>query len=203
MSNTSKKWYRTRPFKVVVVFFSFLFITFVLLAQMNFSSIIKADPVNITPIETKPYNVGMKITSSAFEDNTQIPPKYTCDGERISPPLSFFQVPSNAKSLALIMEDPDAPSGTFIHWVVYNIDANVRDVPENTIPEGGLPGQNNLGRVGYTPPCPPSGSHRYIFKLYALDIPSLNIKGTPTAAQLESAMNDHVIEQSQLIGIYR
>lgn len=144
----------------------------------------------------------MKITSPAFENNGKIPSKYTCDGENISPPLKFSEIPENTKSLVLIVDDPDAPSGTWAHWIVYNIDPSVREVMENDIPFGGIEGKTTSGNVSYEGPCPPSGTHRYFFKLYALDI-NLGIIGTPTKKDLEEAMKGHILGESELIGLYR
>ncbi|MBU3978526.1 YbhB/YbcL family Raf kinase inhibitor-like protein, partial [Patescibacteria group bacterium] len=103
----------------------------------------------------------MRITSSAFENREQIPGKYTCNGENINPPLKFSEVPGEAKSLVLIIDDPDAPGGTWIHWIVYNISPNLREVGENSIPDDGEEGTTTFGKPGYGGPCPPSGVHRY------------------------------------------
>lgn len=145
-------------------------------------------------------NTRMQITSSAFTNNGSIPSKYTCDGEDISPPLSFVNIPKNAKSIALIMDDPDAPVGTFVHWVVWNISPD-----KTTISEGeklpAIQGRTDFGKIGYGGPCPPSGTHRYFFKLYALD----NILGLTegsTKQDLEKAMINHIIDQAKLIGKY-
>jgi Raf kinase inhibitor-like YbhB/YbcL family protein len=142
----------------------------------------------------------MKLFSSAFEDNGTIPSEYTCDGVDVSPPLSFSNVPENTKSLALIMDDPDAPMGTWVHWLVWNISANKTGFSkgENIIyPQG----KNDFGNFDYGGPCPPSGTHRYFFKLYALDT-TLRLNKGSTKKQLESAMSGHIIEEAQLIGIY-
>lgn len=142
----------------------------------------------------------MKITSSAFENNGKIPSKYTCDGESINPPLSFSDVPANAKSLVLIMDDPDAPMGTYDHWILFNMDSKVSEIKENSIPQSALLGKTTTGKTNYVGACPPSGTHRYFFKLYALDI-ILDLKSLDKA-QLESAMQGHIIGQAQLIGLY-
>ncbi len=110
----------------------------------------------------------MKISSSAFADSQSIPARYTCDGADASPPLTFSDIPSNAKGLALVVDDPDAPSGTFDHWIVWNIPVTMTNVAEGQSPQG-VAGRNGFGKSGYGGPCPPKGEHRYQFKLYALD----------------------------------
>ena len=142
----------------------------------------------------------MKIISSAFENNSKIPAKYTCDGENVNPPLSLIDVPANAKSLVLIVDDPDAPSGTWVHWVVFNIDPKVDEVSENTLPKGGIEGMTSFGNKGYGGACPPSGTHRYFFKLYALDI-ILNLIN-PDKVDLEKAIQSHILDKAELIGLH-
>ena len=153
----------------------------------------------------------MTIQSPAFPHNGEIPPRYTCDGEDISPPLAWSGIPDGAKSLVLIVDDPDAPDPkapkmTWVHWVLYNIPPNTAGLPENIsrseLPTGTLEGLNDWKRTGYGGPCPPIGRHRYFFKLYALDtvLPDL---GTPTKAQLEKAMSNHILDQAILIGTYQ
>lgn len=142
----------------------------------------------------------MKLTSPAFQNEGLIPSKYTCDGDNISPALIISDIPNNAKSLALIMDDPDAPMGTFVHWVVWNIPADKKEIKEGET--GGFKeGMNDFGRIGYGGPCPPSGTHRYFFKLYALDT-KLNLNDDVTKADLEKAMGDHIIAQARLMGTY-
>lgn len=143
----------------------------------------------------------MKIISSSFLNNAKIPSKYTCDGENISPPLEFIDVPTRTISLVLIVDDPDAPSNTWVHWVVYNIDPKVKKVKENSVPNGAVLGMTDFGKPGWGGPCPPSGSHRYFFKLYALD-KILDLPEGITKHQLLEKMTDHVVEQAQLIGVY-
>lgn len=143
----------------------------------------------------------MKITSSAFSHNSKIPSKYTCDGENINPPLQFVDVPSSAKSLALIVDDPDAPAKTWVHWVVYNIDPQTSEVKENSIPQGGIEGTTDFGKPGYGGPCPPSGVHRYFFKLYALDS-ALDLPQKAGKQIVEEKMKEHIIDQTELIGLY-
>ncbi len=146
-------------------------------------------------------SVNMKLTSSAFEDNGNMPSQFTCDGDNISPPLEISEVPEGAKSLALIADDPDAPSGTWVHWVVWNIPAGTKEIAEGTEPEG-VQGKTDFGRTGYGGPCPPSGTHRYFFRLYALDTKFELAEGS-VKKDLEEAMEDHVMEKAQLMGNYK
>lgn len=150
--------------------------------------------------EIKIPTTNMKITSPAFENNSKIPSKYTCDGESISPPLSFVDVPENAKSLALVVDDPDAPMGTFTHWILFNIDPEVKEVKENSVPQSAFQGKTSANDKKYVGACPPSGIHRYFFKLYALDT-MLNFNN-PTEDELEENIKGHIIAKSELIGLY-
>jgi Raf kinase inhibitor-like YbhB/YbcL family protein len=142
----------------------------------------------------------MKLSSLAFEDNGTIPSEYTCDGADISPPLSFSSIPVNTKSLALIVDDPDAPMGTWVHWLVWNIPVNKTGFSEGENITY-MQGKNDFGTSDYGGPCPPSGTHRYFFKLYALDT-TLKLNQGSTKKQLESAMSGHILEEAQLIGTY-
>lgn len=144
---------------------------------------------------------GMKITSPAFEHNHLIPDKYTCRGEEVSVPLRFSGVPEKTQSLALIMDDPDAPGGTWIHWLLWNIDPRVTEIKEGLAPAGSVQGLNSSGEAAYQGPCPPSGRHRYFFKLYALDT-RLDLPAGARRAQLEEALSGHVVAQAELIGLY-
>jgi Raf kinase inhibitor-like YbhB/YbcL family protein len=144
----------------------------------------------------------MRITSTAFKDNWQIPKKYTCDGENINPPLTFHEVPEGAESLVLIVDDPDAPRGTFTHWTVWNINPRISLVKENSVPEGAIQGMTDFGRQGYGGPCPPFGTHRYFFKLYALDT-VLDLDSSATVTNLERAMEGHILERAELVGLYQ
>ncbi len=144
----------------------------------------------------------MTIQSPVFLNDQNIPLKYTCDGQGINPPLEFSGVPEQARSLALIMHDPDAPvAGGFTHWVIYNISPMTALIPENTSPAGASLGQNGAGKTGYTGPCPPSGTHHYFFKVYALDT-QLQIGNPPTKDELERAMQGHILAQARLVGLY-
>jgi Raf kinase inhibitor-like YbhB/YbcL family protein len=150
--------------------------------------------------------ITMKIFSSAFKDGQRIPSKYTCDGQDVSPPLEWESVPDGTESFSLICDDPDAPRGTWVHWVVYEIPPNMKNLAENVRPErepgsGIRQGKNDWPKIGYGGPCPPSGTHRYYFKLYALDT-KLNLKPGVTKEQLLQAMKGHILAETQLMGIY-
>jgi len=142
----------------------------------------------------------LKFTSSAFTNENTIPAVYTCTGQKIHPPLSISGVPAGAKSLAIIIDDPDAPTGTFNHWVVWNIDPATREIPAGTVPFQAEEGTNSAGTIGYTPPCPTSGApHRYFFTLYALDDKNTQDEKA-TKDIMVTAMTGHIIEQTNLIG---
>ena len=144
--------------------------------------------------------VSMEITSDAFEDGGQIPSKYTCDGEDISPPLTISDVPESAACLSLVMDDPDAPGQTFDHWIVWNIAPDTERVKEGEEPEG-VHGENDFGNLKYGGPCPPSGTHGYRFKIYALD-QNLDLPEGSKKEELEEAMQGHVLAQDLLLGYY-
>lgn len=151
----------------------------------------------------------LQLTSTAFAPGDEIPLRHTCEGEDLSPPLAWSGVPAAARSLALIVDDPDAPDPaapkmTYVHWVLYNIPPSAASLPEavSRLPDGTQQGLNDWRRAGYGGPCPPIGRHRYFHKLYALDtvLPDL---GTPTKAALEAAMKGHVIAQAELVGTFQ
>ncbi|MBS3096895.1 YbhB/YbcL family Raf kinase inhibitor-like protein [Candidatus Woesearchaeota archaeon] len=143
----------------------------------------------------------MKLTSTAFAHNSTMPSEFTCDGQDLSPPLTISDVPSNAKSLVLIMDDPDAPVGIWDHWVVFNIPPSTKEIPKGTEPKG-TAGKNSWGRTGYGGPCPPSGTHRYFFKLYALDS-ELNLPEGSAKKELEMTMQGHILAKAELMGNYK
>lgn len=143
--------------------------------------------------------VSMKISSPEFANNKFIPKKFTCQGKDINPALIIEDIPKEAESLALIVDDPDAPMGTWIHWVVFDIPI-VKRIEENSIP--GRQGSNDFGREDYGGPCPPSGTHRYFFKVYALD-KKLNLSEGISLSVLESAMEGHILDKAELIGLYK
>ena len=143
-----------------------------------------------------------RISCPLFADRGAIPPRYTCDGEDDNPPLTIENVPAGAQSLALIVDDPDAPKKTWVHWVVWGIDPKVREIREGSLPKGAVQGTNDFGKRRYGGPCPPSGRHRYIFKLYALDRP-VDPGAGATKARLEAAMKGHIVGRAQLVGVYQ
>jgi Raf kinase inhibitor-like YbhB/YbcL family protein len=143
-----------------------------------------------------------KLSSTAFQNNGLVPAKYTCDGNDINPPLFIENVPQGARSLALIVDDPDAPMGTWVHWVVWNINPAMKEIKENDVPKGASFGLNDFKNQAYGGPCPPSGTHRYFFKLYALDT-ALNLSSGAKKHDVEKAMKGHVISQTQIIGLYK
>lgn len=151
--------------------------------------------------------MAFEITSGAFQNNASIPSKYTCDGNDVSPPLAWSGAPSGTKSFALIADDPDAPMGTWVHWVVWNIPATATSLKEAldknpSLADGTRQGLSDFKRAGYGGPCPPSGTHRYMFKLYALDT-VLDLDQSTTKVKLESAMKGHILGQATLMGTYR
>jgi Raf kinase inhibitor-like YbhB/YbcL family protein len=151
--------------------------------------------------------MSIKVTSAAFNDGEMIPGKYTCDGANVSPPFSWSNIPEKAKSLALICDDPDAPGKTWVHWVVYDLPATTNTLSENLpkdekLSGGGKQGTTDFKMIGYGGPCPPSGTHRYYFKLYALDAETALSPGA-TKDQLLKAMEGHIIAQGQLMGRYK
>ena len=149
----------------------------------------------------------IKITSSAFSEGSMIPRQYTCDGDDVSPPLTWTGVPDGTKSLALICDDPDAPMGTWVHWVLFNIPASIKELPgnitsERIIENSAKHGKNDFRKFGYGGPCPPGGTHRYYFKLYALDS-EINLEPGITKAELLKAMGGHILAEGQLMGKYK
>jgi Raf kinase inhibitor-like YbhB/YbcL family protein len=157
-----------------------------------------------SPIVTP--EIAFELNSTAFAHEEPIPPKYTCDGQDISPPLQWSDPPQGTQSLALICDDPDAPIGTWVHWVLYNLPAEARALPEAIPPEAELPdgsqhGENSWRRLDYGGPCPPSGTHRYFFKLYALDT-VLDLEAGEGKKQVLQAMEGHILAQAELMGVY-
>jgi Raf kinase inhibitor-like YbhB/YbcL family protein len=145
-------------------------------------------------------NEKMKITS-VFSNNTKIPEKYACDGQDISPPLEISGIPGTAKSLALIADDPDAPAGNWVHWVVWNIEVEGSSIKLSEGKSPGTEGTTSFGSLGYGGPCPPSGTHRYFFKVYALDT-KLSLAEGVNKQQLEKAMQGHILDKAELVGLY-
>ena len=150
----------------------------------------------------------LQLASKAFSENGEIPRHYTCDGEDVSPPLEWADPPANTRSFSLICDDPDAPLGTWVHWVLYQLPETARSLPggvkpDAVLPDGSRQGLNDFRRIGYGGPCPPPGpAHRYFFKLYALDqLPKL--KPGATKKDLEAAMKGHILAEAQLMGRYQ
>ncbi len=164
----------------------------------------------VSPLSVEQGGVTMAftMTSTAFAPGAAIPARYTCKGDDLSPPLAWTAPPAATQSLALISDDPDAPGGNWDHWILYNIPAATRALPEGyarknapaTLPDGALHGKNGWGRRDYGGPCPPSGTHRYFFKLYALDV-SLALEAGATKKQLLAAMEGHILAQTELMGV--
>ena len=150
----------------------------------------------------------LKLTSTAFQPGSTIPKKFTCDGPDVSPALAWTEAPAGTASFALIMDDPDAPVGTWVHWVLYDLPANTRELDEGVLkqeelPNGARQGRNDFRKIGYGGPCPPPGpAHRYYFKLYALDSKT-NLKPGATKADLEKAMKGHILAQAEWMGRYQ
>lgn len=144
----------------------------------------------------------MQISSGAFQNNQKIPSIYTCDGSNISPPLNFSGIPQETKSVVLIVDDPDAPRGDWVHWLVWNMAPDIKGIVENGSPSRAVQGTTDFGRPGYGGPCPPSGAHRYQFKLYALDT-ILNLPSTARKKELENAIAGHILDKASLIGLYQ
>ncbi len=140
----------------------------------------------------------LTVTSPAFENNKLIPSKYTCDGDDVNPTLVIKEIPEETKSLVLIVADPDAPMGTWDHWIVWNIPPTDK-IEEDTVP--GTEGLNDFRKHSYGGPCPPSGTHRYFFKVYALDT-KLNLDSNSRKRDVEKAMKDHILAQGELVGLY-
>ncbi len=143
----------------------------------------------------------LKIVSPAFSENEKVPVKFTCDADNINPQLDISGIPQGTASLVLIIDDPDAPGGTWVHWTVWNIDPAATSILENNVPSGAVEGVTDFGVPGYGGPCPPSGTHRYFFKIFALDI-MLDLDSSSTASDIESAIQGHVLDSAELIGLY-
>lgn len=160
--------------------------------------------LNTTPLSEKPAitSASMKLTSPAFEHNQAIPAKYSCDGNDVNPPLVIADVPAEAKSLVLIVDDPDAPAGTWVHWVVWNIRPDTKKIEESSVPSEAEQGVTSFGEVGWGGPCPPDREHRYFFRLYALDT-KLNLPPQANRAQADQAMSGHILDQAELVGRYQ
>lgn len=147
------------------------------------------------------HTAKFQLSSPAFADGDAIPARYTCKGENFSPPLEIHGVPEGTAHLALILHDPDAPKGDFLHWTLWNLNPDLELLPENEVPDNALQGANDAGSVGYTGPCPPSGTHRYIFNLYALDT-ALGLDAGASRDDVMKAIDNHVVAQTTLTGTF-
>ncbi len=173
---------------------------FLLLVGGGFWWLKSRAPLPNTPLPAS-ITKNMQILSPVFLNNQNIPGKFTCDGDSVNPPLEFKDVPKEAVSLALIMDDPDAPAGTWVHWTLWNMDPATTGIAENSVPPKAIAGQTSSGQNVYGGPCPPLGQHRYFFKLYALDI-KLSLSSFSLKEELEKTMQGHVIMQAELVGLY-
>jgi len=158
----------------------------------------ETDSSNISNISSS--QISMKISSPAFGPNESIPSKYTCDGENVNPPLQFQDIPDGTKSLVLIVDDPEAAAGIWVHWLVWNISPEISQIEENSVPANAIQGTTSFERADYGGPCPPE-EHSYFFKLYALDV-ELDLESAKEKKDLEAAMNGHILEKTELIGLY-
>lgn len=159
-----------------------------------------------SPVAGEGKTSPLKLTSTIFTDGGLIPGKYTCDGANVSPPLAWEGVPAQAKSLALVCQDPDAPGGVWTHWALFDLPVSAGGLPENVpaseaLAGGGRQGRNDFKKIGYGGPCPPHGTHRYFFRLYALDEEVSPVEGA-TAAELLKAMQGHIVAEGELMGKY-
>lgn len=157
--------------------------------------------IGLTQPQSAAPRTSLTITSSAFSEGGKIPKKYTCDDSNVSPPLRIGNVPQNARSVALIVDDPDAPGRTWTHWLVWNIDPRANDIREKSVPPNAVQGTSDFGSANYGGPCPPSGTHRYYFKAYALDT-TLSLSSSTKKAALEKAMAGHIVAEGSLMGTY-
>ncbi len=178
----------------------------VMLALVACSDEDETDSTPDNSVQEGQTTMTFEITSTAFEDGQAIPARYTCTGEDISPPLALSNIPDGTASIALIMDDPDAPGRTWVHWVVFNLPGDTTTIPEAVTSAGDLPGsaiqgKNTWGRNDYGGPCPPRGEHRYFFKAYALDT-MLALDTSATKADVLAAMEGHILAEAQLMGTY-
>jgi Raf kinase inhibitor-like YbhB/YbcL family protein len=144
----------------------------------------------------------LNVTSPAFEHNGNIPLTYGCDGKNVNPPVQIGNIPPGTKSLALVLDDQDAPRGTYVHWILWNIDPDTKEIKENSVPEGAVQGLNDFKKNRYGGPCPPTRPHRYVLKVYALDT-RLELDPKSTKADLEKAAEGRIIGRGQLVGVYK
>ncbi|HUV65588.1 MAG TPA: YbhB/YbcL family Raf kinase inhibitor-like protein [Sedimentisphaerales bacterium] len=180
-------------------------VTWVMLPALLFCSCRSSERIESAANGGK--NMEIELTSSAFKEGGMIPAKYTCDDEDVSPPLQWGEVPEGTKSIALICDDPDAPMGTWVHWVLFNLPGATTSLAEKvptdkTLANGARQGTNDFHKIGYGGPCPPGGTHRYFFKIYALDT-QLDLQAGANKQQLLKAMQGHILAEGQLMGRYK
>ena len=185
--------------KLSLILVAFLLVILGIAANLFFFGRAKPNP---QVSQENNYSNNMKLTSPVFRHNGAFPKKFTCNGEGANPALDISDVPDHAKSLVLVLRDPDAVEGIFIHWLMWNIDPGTEHIEVDSVPKGAIQGLNTEGKNEYTAPCPPNGTHRYIFTLYALDT-RLNLPSTSTVEDLNIAMDGRVIDKTDLLGLYR
>ncbi|MGC9031552.1 MAG: YbhB/YbcL family Raf kinase inhibitor-like protein [Minisyncoccia bacterium] len=188
--------------KFLIILILLLFLIFILFLYFNKNLKYNKKRFVENNFNNKNIQQNMKISSPNFTNLGYIPTKFTCDGENINPTLIFENIPENTKSLVLIVDDPDAPTGRWIHWLLWNIDPNIKEIESGKTPPKSTSGKNDFGNLNYGGPCPPSGTHRYYFKLYALDN-ILNLKEGSNVKELEKLIAGHIIEKAELIGLYK
>jgi len=186
---------------VIVIIAILLGIFFMTPIGQRLDFLIKKESINLDLSEDIKDNASMDLTSDSFENEQKIPSQYTCDGENVNPPLSIGGVPEETESLALTVTDPDAPAGTWTHWVIFNMPLDTDEIDEDSTPQDALHGVNDFGNMKWGGPCPPSGEHRYVFKAYALDT-MLDLPAGANREALESAMEGHILDQAELVGKY-
>ncbi len=196
-----------KKFVIIIIIIGIVIAFWILLAFFSTDSSSAPVPNNPITINNPITSPSMIITSPSFNDGENIPAKFTCSGDPpagdINPELQIQNVPSEASSLALIMDDPDAPSGVFTHWTAWNIDPKTKVIKEESVPPGSIEGRTDFNRTGYGGPCPPPGKpHHYRFKLYALDA-TLNLKSGATVNMLAAEINKHLIAKAELVGLYQ
>ncbi len=189
-----------------VIFIALAFLAFIsyFLQRSPKEGIIKGEPKlrqEVVSLSKRLPKI-MKLESSVFTNNQFIPREYTCDGENVNPPLKISGVPKEARSLVLIIDDPDAPQKTWVHWIVWNISPSVQEIPANSVPKMAEQGITDFGKPGYGGPCPPSGTHHYFFRLMALDT-ILSIPPSAQVEELKKAIEGHILDSAELIGLYR
>ena len=181
--------------KIIIIILAVLLVTgAVFVLGKNFKG-----PKVVVKLETPRI---MKIISPVFANNAHLPAKYTCDGENINPPLQIGAVPAGTQSLVLIVDDPDAPGGTFLHWLVWNISPDIAVIEENSLPAGSVQGKNNFGKNNYGGPCPPSGTHRFFFKVYALN-KKLALPAGSSLKQVQAAIQGYILDEAEIVGLYQ